>query len=192
MIQRSVRSPYLTDSRVQTFYFLRKMGDTGEIFSLEDLTTIPNGYQLSSILYYLPRWKDVLLTLYHPEDGRTFFEGKRLDRQFYTCRPLSLWDDWGPFMRSCFWERQPILPPRPEPETERPILIAGPPPPVPLPDDFFRLTGFVFCILALLLSHTLMHAIRKQWSALAWSYSHVIRLLLRDQRSPLSLFRILR
>ena len=175
MIQRSVRSPYLTDSRVQTFYFLRKMGDTGEIFSLEDLTTIPNGYQLSSIQYYLPRWRDVLLTPYLPEDGRTFFEGKRPDRQFYTCRPLSLWDDWVPFMQSCVWDRRPILPPRPETETEALIPIAGSPPSVPLPNDFFRLVGFIFCILVLLCSDRLVQATRKQWTILSWSVSYLIR-----------------
>ncbi len=176
MIQRTTRSPYLTDSRVQTFYFLQRIGTTGEIFSLADLSNVLNGYQLSSILRCLPRWKDLMLTLYTPQDGRTFFESKRPDRQFYTCRPLSLWDDWGPFMHSCFWDRRPILSPRPEPEP--PILIAEPlpPPPPSLPDDFFRLVGFVLCILVLLCGATVVQAMRKQWTWVAWTHSQITRL----------------
>jgi len=175
MIQRTIRSPYLTDSRVQTFYFLQRMGATGEIFSLEDISNVLDGYHLSSIQYYLPRWKILMLTPYSPQNGRTFFESKRPDRQFYTCRSLSLWNDWVPFMQSCFWDRRPILPPRPDPELPIPE-----PEPLPLPslsDDFFRLMGFVFCIVVLLFGGTVLHIMRRQWTVLSWSRSHITRLL---------------
>ncbi len=162
MTQRITRSPYLTDSRVQTFYFLQRMGITGEIFSLEDLSQIHNGYQISSIVRCLPRWKQLMLKQYLLEDGRTFFNDRRPDRQFYICRRLSLWDDWIPFMQSCFWDRSPILPPQPEEPASSPDPVPVSTP--PLPDDFYWLMGVLFTVFALLYGSIFLQAIKKQWT----------------------------
>ena len=162
MIQRPLRSPYLTDSRVQTLYFLQRVGRTGDVFSLEDLSTLPTGYSLSSIMRCLPKWRGWLLTPYLLPNGRTFFEGERPDRQFYTCRPISLAADWYPFMGSCFWDRRSVLPPHPEPEVgEREI----PPDPVILP-PLSLLARVVFCVSVLLLCETIVQVARKQWKML--------------------------
>jgi len=90
-------------------------------------------------------------------DGRTFFEGERPDRQFYTCRPISLAADWYPFMGSCFWDRRSVLRPRSEPgEPEIP------PDPVVLP-PLSLLACVVFCVSVLLLCETIVQVARKQW-----------------------------
>ena len=132
------------------------------MFSLEDLSTLPTGYSLSSIMRCLPKWRGWLLTPYLLPNGRTFFEGERPDRQFYTCRPISLAADWYPFMGSCFWDRRSVLPPHPEPEVgEREI----PPDPVVLP-PLSLLARVVFCVSVLLLCETIVQVARKQWKML--------------------------